>query len=636
MHTQDITVITIPYHATVKSHGEPVPFYPESNEQHRKLLERKVEQYKQTRGLSDDFHIRFIDPVSHTVTIANGQADSMRVQLSPAHSVDSKGKEVQSVYEEKYPGYYVTEFGGTKGYALLEKLSPEQATARQLIAEYLRCDVWNIKISPRAGGGWNLTFLTPFVYQADRDDLKLAQAAVAVGRVGWRMHSDPKAGTAEIIPGTPPTFKPFHPFNPIELGDPALRDKTPIGVGLPLSGDLPYEPAYVSWKDSSFLLIGGEGGSGKSVLINSMLAHIIAQKPLLSIIDTKPKSTDYNWCRPWVSPEQWGCESIPQAAGVLNRLIWEMEYGERAKAWDKHGWQNWLDIPQSAKQDFPLHYIIIDEYASLVDEAKIVSDIPNPERKLPVVFERLFINQAEQQIRSRVTRILRTARAQGYRMILASQTINDRSGLGPTIRDLFGHHIVMGANPSEAMKKGAFHDLASIPSIPEQVFIDDVAKGVGTAEISGAKGFIFKTCYAGSQGRTDTQNLARYLIDSIGLPADINRDRFLQTLDDKVNPGADMMKLLTERINLPMNKALASDNTLQAIKDAWDESLANHGGGTTGFDDPDQGPAPTPTPHDDNPDTTPNAGAATPPLDQAQGFVDAMALADVMSGRTQA
>lgn len=628
----DTPKIPISYPETVVSHGASILFSPESDERHLALLERKVEQYKQAKHLPDDYRIEKIIPESHLVVIGDGSLPRlMHIKLSPAQSSASKGKEVQSVYEEKYPGYFLTEFDGTNGRAVLERLSAEAVTARTLIAEYLRTDVWNIKIAPRDKGGWNLTFAAPFVYQADRDDPKLAQAAVAVGKVGWRAESQPKQATAQIIPGTPATFKHFHPFNPTQLGNPALRDKTPIGVQLPASGDLPYEPAYVNWKESNFLLIGGEGGSGKSVLINSMLAHIIAQKPLLSIIDTKPKSTDYNWCRPWVSPEQWGCESIPQAAGVLNLLIEEMEHGERAQAWGEHGWQNWLDIPQSAKQDFPLHYIVIDEYASLVDEAKIVSDIPNPERKLPVVFERLFTNQAEERIRSRVTRILRTARAQGYRMILASQTINDRSGLGPTIRDLFGHHIVMGSNPSEAMKKGAFHDLASIPEIPEQVFIDGVAKGVGTAEISGAKGFIFKTCYAGDSERTDTQNLARHLIDAIGLPADIDRDRFLQTLDNKENPGVDMMRHLTERISLPMSKALASDTTLQAIKDAWDESLANHGGGSTGLDgDNDTPTAPVSTP--DGPDTTPTTGAATPP----QGFMSAQALADVMSGRTQA
>ena len=178
--------------------------------------------------------------------------------------------------------------------------------------------------------------------------------------------------------------------------------------------------------------------------------------------------------------------------------------------------------------------------------------------------------------------------------------------------------------------KGAFHDLPSIPEVPRRVFEDGVTVGVGRMEPSGAKGLVFKTAYAGDESMSDTEALGRALVERIGVPDDVDADRYLDTLrphgeDDPVD--AEYMHYLTERIDLPMKDAIASDSTLRHLKDAWDESIANFGDDSNGGGDDDgDGPTAPVTPTGKDPDG-PN------PVSLAEGLMDAAALARVMEGR---
>ena len=309
----------------------------------------------------------------------------------------------------------------------------------------------------------------------------------------------------------------------------------------------------------------------------------------------------------------------------MNLLVDEIEHGERAQVWKRNAWQNWLDIPKWAKQRYPLHYIVIDEYSSLVDEAQTVRSIPNPEKTLPAVFGSLFTGQAENDIKTRTLRLLRTARAQGYRLILISQTINDKSGLGPTTRDLFGQRIAMGPNPSESLMKGVFHDLASLPEIPENLAVEGVTKGVGRAEFTGQPSCVFKTCYAGDSQYSDTYRLAQALIERIGVPDGVDATRFLKLLephgeDDPVD--AEYMHEMTSRIDLPYGKALESDPILVALKQAWEESKAGY-------------ETPSPMPAGDEPETADgpvSSGKPAVEVDSSGPVMDARMLESLMRG----
>ncbi|MCR1995041.1 FtsK/SpoIIIE domain-containing protein [Bifidobacterium animalis] len=619
---------------TVKTRdGGMIPFDPAHDGTHRALLDRQISQWKTVTPAAKDAELDYIDMEHHvaklvdrTVTTVDTEAGRQIVSLAPADQKTTAGDRIARVWEQRL-GLNMTRFEPYEGRAVFERLTADQARARLMLADAWGIKPWDVQVSPRADGGWHCRLAPSIVFKPSKMDAATRQAAISIGRYGWTYEADAKHGVVDIIPGEPPTFLKTHPYPFDRLGDPADRDRTPFGVKLPARGGdhAVWEPACIDWTESSFVLVGGEGGSGKSVLVNGMLASLIAQRPELSIIDLSNKATDYYWCRPWVTPGHWGCESIVQAAGVLNRLVDEIEHGERAQVWKRNAWQNWLDIPKWAKQRYPLHYIVIDEYSSLVDEAQTVRSIPNPEKTLPAVFGSLFTGQAENDIKTRTLRLLRTARAQGYRLILISQTINDKSGLGPTTRDLFGQRIAMGPNPSESLMKGVFHDLASLPEIPENLAVEGVTKGVGRAEFTGQPSCVFKTCYAGDSQYSDTYRLAQALIERIGVPDGVDATRFLKLLephgeDDPVD--AEYMHEMTSRIDLPYGKALESDPILVALKQSWEESKAGY-------------ETPSPMPAGDEPETADgpvSSGRPAVEVDSSGPVMDARMLESLMRG----
>lgn len=566
-----------------KASGERVMFDPASNADHRRKLDENIDQWRRQHPEAHDAQLDSIDMdahvavlIDHGITSVNREGSQQIVNLRPADQKPAAGERIARIWEARL-GMKMVRFEPYEGRAVFEALDKDRVSARGILANALGVKPWDVMVEPRDGGGWRCRLARTIIWQPSKMAARTQEACEQIGHVGWTYTADAKTGIIDIIPGEPPVFLKTHPFPFDRLGSPADRDRTPFGVKLPARGgaDVVYEPVEMDWRESSFLLIGGEGGSGKSVLANNLLASIVAQQPLLSVVDLANKATDYYWLRPWVTAGYWGCESVVQAAGVLNMLVEQIEHGERARAWKENAWQNWLDIPRWAKEKYPLHYIVVDEYSSLVDEAQLVKRIPKADSVLPAVWAQMFTGQAENDIRSRVLRLLRTARAQGYRLILISQTVNERSGLGPTTRDLFGQRIVMGPNPSEALVRGVFHDVASMPVVPEHLTELGVTKGVGRAEFTGQASVVFKTTYAGTQDRSDTYMLAQALVDRIGVPDGVDAARFLRTLephgeDDPVD--AEYMRWLTDRVSMPYARALATDPVLSAIKGAWDES----------------------------------------------------------------
>ena len=618
------------YPPQVRSGGEMIDFHPESDASHRRLLDRMIDKYRSSHPDASDAQLDSIDAERHvavlvdrTVTVVEqGDRNRLPLRLAASECSPSAGPKVAERYEKRYPGFYLTEFHPYSGKALLERMTDKQATARGILAGNLKIKPWDVRVTPTKEGGWSCKLDQTIIYQPDKMDKSIQQACEQIGHLGWWFEADAKTGIIVMHPGEPANFEPVHPLPPETLGAAENMRRTPFGVLLPRAGGLPFEPASIDWKEGSFLLIGGEGGSGKSVFTNVVLAEQIAQGVELTIVDTKSKSTDYFWCRPWV--KYWGCESIVQACGCLNHLVWEMEHGERAKAWAENAWQSWYDIPDWAKRKFPIHVIVIDEYASLVDEAQMCKSVPNPEKTLPPVLQQAYKGYAEYMIRHDVIRILRLARFMGYRLILASQTVSQASGLPPNIRDLFTHRVAMGPNPSESLEKGVFHDLAGMPTVPANVIDSGNSKGVGRAELAGMTGCVFKTYWAGRDGMVDTEVFGHMLADKVGLPNWCDRDRYFNTIakhtaDDPID--AEYMHELTNRIAIGESKAIASDPILQALKDAWDESEMNFGGSA------DEGPA---KPAADAAGVAPPAPA---PAGTGAQLMDASQLADLMGGR---
>ena len=475
----------------------------------------------------------------------------------------------------EYAGYFVVDINTTQRVLTAERMDEKALNAREHFATALGVKPWQIRVESTPEHGWKIRIRKDAaIYVASKYDKAMQEQVEVVGAPGWFFRADPETNVIVVYPGEMPTFPKSIPM-PDEVWQEPNPTRTAFGMKLPENGRRTGDMATIDWKESSFCIIGGEPGSGKSVLMNDILAGEIASGVRLAIVDIANKATDYYWCRPWVEPGYWGCESEIQGAGVLNRLVQEMKTGERARAWKQNGWQNWNDIPDWAKERFPIFDVVLDEFASLTNGAALCKSIPNPEKVLPPIFEQTFLNHAKYSIQKQVLDILRIGRAQGYRLILISQTINQSSSLPPTTRDLFGHRIVMDVNPSDSLVTGTFHDPKGMPDVPANVSLDGVSKGVGRAELSGQGPCIFKTFYAGHDGMRDTEVLGRTLAQSVGLPEGIDQDRYFDTLrmhsgDDPID--VNYMNLLTSRIDMPYTDALMTDSILMQLKKGWDES----------------------------------------------------------------
>lgn len=618
------------------------PFDPIGDHDARLQLDKVIKRWRQAApGERADYVLDSIDATAHTVALKRPRSISSieqidpnrkRIRLQESLCKPNKWREATAIWENQMPGWRMIRFDPWKGEALMGKLDDEQIAARAILSQALRITPLQLTVEHAKDGGWHVELENGVVYSTTQDAaLQTAVNTKGVGRPGWWFKADPSTGVIDIHPGQLPTFDKAYPYPFDMLGGPEWKTRASFGVQLPDHGGEKASPLILNWKESSFLLVGGEGGTGKSVAINDLLAGEIAQRVNLAIVDMPNKASDYYWARPWVTPGYWGCESTVQGMGVLNRLVHEIEHGERADVWKQYGWQSWYDIPDWAKRKYPLFDIVIDEYSTLVDGAMTIKSLPNPDKTLPAVYEQYFNGHVAAKIKSNVIRLLRTARAQGYRMILISQTINDKSGLGPTTRDLFGHRMVMGPNPSEALVRGTFHDPTAVPDVPKNILDEGVSKGVGRSELGGDLARIFKTYWAGEHGLTDTQVFGRRLAEAIGLPDDVDRDRYLDTLrehkgDDPID--VKYMRHLTDRVSMPYGEAMATDAILTAIRDNWDESKMNFGvndsapGDGTG----DDGDAPAaPVKPKDRPDGNPAPGGSQ--------LMDAADLARLMEGR---
>lgn len=557
------------------------PFDPVNNETHRQLLDKLLARYYRDHPEARNATVDHIDATRHVVVLREktaamitGEGDARTVTLPDEFNTPAKGEKAAVWVKTNCPGFTMTAYHPYEGTAEAMRLDARTITVRNILADNLSVKPWQLDVTPTEDHGWSVRLKDGVIWNPAKMEKGMEQACRLIGGDGWWYERDRQHERLIVHPGQPAVFQPVHPYPFTLLGEPErLQTRTPFGVYLPRTGGDPYEMACVDWKQGSFLLVGGEGGSGKSVLVNNLIAGLIAAGIIPCIVDLKNKSTDYYWCRPWV--HWWGCESIVQAAGVVNRFVWEAEHGERGQAWAENGWQNWYDIPAWAKRKYPRYCLILDEFSSLTDEAVKVSSIPKAEKTPPPILEALFKGQAEQDIKANATRLLRTARAQGYLMILISQTVSQSSGLPPNTRDLFSNRIGQGSNPSEGLVKGVFHDLAGLPDFPPRLLDGVNAKGLGRVELAGERARIFKTFWAGHDGMSDTEALAHALVDYVGVPDDIDAPRFLDTLrkhgpDEPVD--VEYMNYLTDRISMSYEDALHTDTMLPLLRDALQES----------------------------------------------------------------
>jgi len=444
------------------------------------------------------FEVVSIDPVAGTayatrhVAITEISADSdsgesFEVRLARG-TRPADGDRLAAKLAEQNPGFEMTVFEPFLGRATLSRLDGATSRCRAAVAVALGVKPWAVRARPRPGGGFDLDL--PGSYSPSRHDQKLEEVATGVvGSDGWYVDVNPRALTASILPGKPPTFPAVIPY-PLEqlgTGDP---DRLPLGRALPPPGQRDGHEIGVDWAAQSFALLAGMPGSGKTNLLNAAVAGSLAAGTELAILDLPSKSVDFLWCKRFVRPGGWGCDSPEAAVTVLNLIV--AEGRRRARHLAAAGVVSWADLPEYER--FPPILLVVDEASGLLLPDRIHAGIPKDH---PLAVEAAQANLLKAALASAINKIIAELRFVGVRMILASQVTNNSTGIGPSLKAKIGHKILQGANPSRTARTQVFNAESAAPQVPPNIRADpDAARGTGVAELEGSEPAVFKAYYA--------------------------------------------------------------------------------------------------------------------------------------------
>ena len=496
---------------------------------HMPALERKIAE-----AHGEGWGVDSIDPAKRIayatrraatieVSAPADAADRIEVRL-PRGTKPSDGDRVATRLEDQHPGFCLTDFDPYLGKAVLSRLSEAEQRCRGAVAVALSAKPWDVGVSSRPDGGFDIAL--PASYTPSKHDKKLEEVAtVVVGSAGWYVDTDPAALKASMVPSEPPTFPPVVPYPLGRLGstDP---DKARFGVALPAPGQASGPELAIDWRASSAALVAGQPGSGKSVATSALIAGALASGTELAIVDDPAKKVDYLWCKPFVRRGGWGCESLAGAVAALG-LVYD-EGQRRAKILAQAGAVGWHELPPELQ--FPPLLVVVDEVTALLAPRRVPSGIPKDH---PLKVEAVEENLLHATIDQKLQKIIAELRFVRVRTLIASQVVNDRTGVGPSLKAKIGHHVLCGTNPSKTARAQALADEASVPTVPDNVRSDKGAgQGVGVAELEGHAPCVFKSYFA-------TTEQYRAALAELGVPttdrpepsaADIAR--YAPSLDD--------------------------------------------------------------------------------------------------------
>lgn len=438
-----------------------------------------------------------IEQFASADVVSDANADRKLVNLAEG-TKKSDGEAKASSFEQNNPGYVMTDFQPLLRQAELTKMSPETKSARQAIANVLRCKPWEVKIAPRTDGGYSIGLPETYVHSKQYDAL-CEVVEDTVGSVGWYVDINTKKRRGEIIPSDPPTFPGMIPY-PMDQTQIVPTMQLRIGAKLPKPGQEDGGDFTLDL-DDSMVQIGGLAGAGKSVGINDLIASGLAAGFELAVADIPDKAVDFDWCRDFVRPYGWGCDSPYETVAMLANLY--DEGGQRAKSLKRHKAKKMADLPADIQKTMPFVLIVIDEVTGLFSKEVVPKSL---DKDHPMRVEAENKNVAVDLIKSYINKIAAEQRFVGMRIALASQVASRDTGIDTKLRTNLHHKILYGTNPTESNRKLIFPNADSVPLVPDNVKNDSKAgRGVGTASPQGDEAVVFKSYYA------DTDTLYDYL-----------------------------------------------------------------------------------------------------------------------------
>lgn len=428
------------------------------------------------------------------ITDGPDDPDTKRVELMKG-TKPSDGEKLSVRLADQYPGFEMTRFEPHLHYAELRRLDPTTSRCRVAVAVALGVKPWQVQVTPRPDGGFDIDL--PDSYVPSKHDDKLEEVATAIiGQLGWWVQTKPAAKKAHLIPGEPPTFPPVVPYD-FDRQPPAFDPQgndhwahIPIGWKLPDPGNEDYEVLCTDFVASAHLQVSGLSGGGKGVTLTALISGALARGWELTILDPVKSGVDFIDFEPFCRPGGWGCEDLTEAVCALT-----MAYNEgvrRKKLIKEHRVQKWTQLP--AELDIRPLLVVTDEVSSLLT----LEPVPKLAKDSPLVLEVQGRNLLRSTALNYLGRIARELRFVGVSLVVSSQVSSTTTGVPTEMRTNLGLKVLLGAKPTDNNRRLALAAPDAVPEVPSNVASDPdgAARGVGVYEFEGQVPGVFKGFFA--------------------------------------------------------------------------------------------------------------------------------------------
>jgi hypothetical protein len=506
-------------------------------------LDRLLAQIVKEHG--PGFEIDFIDPDERTavatrhvavtsVSATSTKINAVREVSLPKNTRPSDGEKVAAKMAEEYPDYVMVSFEPFLRRAILAPMDIPTRRARDAVAVALSVKPWDVGVTARLDGGFDLTL--PRSYVPSKHDDKLDEVATAViGRTGWYVQTNAQTLMASIIPASPPTFPASIP-HPMHGGNGTLvmtDDEwagIPIGMTLAKPGDDVGQLLEVDFSATPHFLATGTTGSGKGFTIMSLLSGALSNGWQVAIADGTKGGVDFVDFEPFVRKSGWG-DDLTTACCVIAMIY---EEGIRRKHLIKsHGVQKWTQLPVGEKVQPIL--LVVDELTSLI------APEPTPKgvsKDNPLVIEIALRNLIKGTILNTLGKIARELRFAGISLVCATQVASTVTGIPTELRSNLGAKLLLGAIPTDNNRRLALNDPDAVPKVPFNIAEDaEAKKGVGVFEFDGQMSGVVKTFFATPPQYAKWLRSLGAPTTKFARPSSAEIAKYTPSLDEEVNPN---------------------------------------------------------------------------------------------------
>jgi hypothetical protein len=504
---------------------------------HSKSLEKMIaDKY------GSGFEIDSIDPAAGTAFATRQAAiteisstdeqESFEVRLVKG-TKPADGERVAIKMADQYDGYQMVRFDPFLGKAVLAKMDPATIRCRGAVAVALGAKPWEVGVTPRPDGGFDLDL--PNRYVPSKHDDKLDEVATeVVGKAGWYVDIDPAGLSASINPGEPPTFPVVipYPFAKPPRFDPTSTDwaRLPLGRILGRTGGEDGPELETDFVANPHGMVNGLTGSGKGVSAMALISGALARGWELAIVDAIKGGVDFVEFEQFVRPGGWGDE-LRTACCVLN-----MAYAEgvrRKKLIKDRSVLKWTQLPTSDNLR-PL-MVVVDELTSLI------APEPTPKgvaKDNPLVLEVAERNLLKATILSTIGKIAREQRFTGLALVIATQVASTSTGIPTELRANLGAKILLGSKPTDNNRRLALNDADAVPKIPLNIVNDagGAFRGVGVFEFDGTEPGVFKSYFASPADYAAWLEKLGVPTTTAARPSAADIARHTPSLDDSAGP----------------------------------------------------------------------------------------------------